>query len=210
MSQTMTLRAEPRTALGTRASKRLRAEGRIPAMFEAEGERPHLDVSIEEHEFLAARRAHAHLFDVELDGGVETAVVQHIQWDPIRGEMLHVEFRRVRKDVVDEFEVPILIFGTPKGGVASLLHAEVLVRTLPSLIPDSIEIDVSAATQGSVITAGDVTLPEGVEWAMPPSTELVAISAAEGEIVVTPEGEERTEVEIIGEKKDREEEKKDE
>lgn len=208
MSQTMTLSAEPRTKLGTRACKKLRAEGRLPAMFEAHGESPHIDLSIELREFLAARRAHAHLFDISIGGDVESAVVQHIDWDPIRGEMLHVEFRRVKKGVVDTFEVPILIFGHPKGGVASLLHAEVQIRTLPSLIPDSIEIDVSEAVEGAVITAADVPLPEGVTWAMDPGTELVAISSAEGEIEAAAEGEGVAEVEIIGEKKREESDKK--
>ena len=55
------LKAEPRTRVGTRAARALRAEGRIPASMNADSTRGHVDFSISEHEFLGTRRRHTHL-----------------------------------------------------------------------------------------------------------------------------------------------------
>ena len=69
MSDSSVLTAESREKVGTRPSRALRSEGRIPANLQADADNAHVDFSINENEFLASRRRHVHLYDIELAGG---------------------------------------------------------------------------------------------------------------------------------------------
>ncbi len=193
MAQSAVLKVEKREKKGTNASRRLRAQGRIPANIQSpEGE--HLDIALDEHEFTKARRHHVHLYDLDLGGGqVESAVVREIQWDALGEHVLHVEFKRVVRGVETEAEVELEFFGHPAhNGLVNTLLTHLTIRTLPSKIPDKIEVSVEGMEPGHHIKARDITLPEGVSLAVDPDTDVATISGAhlyEEEEPSTPEGE---------------------
>lgn len=177
-----TLNAESRAKLGSRHARRLRDAGRIPATIQG-GDGSHLDVSIDAHEFWTARRAHEHLFDIQVEGGSEAAVVDELQWSSLGDEILHVEFRRVKLGEKTETEVGLEFVGHPKGGQLNHLLTSIPVLSLPSEIPDVIEVKVEGLEIGAHVRAGDLVLPEGVELAIEPETEVAVISAPRGEAV---------------------------
>ena len=182
------LTAEKRERLGSRFARRLRAAGRIPASIQG-GEGEHVDCSIASHEFWTARRAHEHLFDLDGLGASETAVVRELQWDAFGDRIIHVEFMRVVRGVAMESEAALEFTGHPKAGVLNQLVTHVTVSSLPSMIPDKIEVRVDGLEEGDHITAADLVLPEGVELMTPLETQVATITTARAD-VIEEEGEE--------------------
>ena len=185
-----TLNGVVRDKLGSRFSRILRKQGRIPASVQGE-EKDHVHFSIDRDEFLSARRHHEHLFDIELDrGDTETALVRELHWGPFSEEILHVEFRRVVRGQKTEVEVDIDFLGHPKGGVLNHLLTHVTVLALPSEIPDRLEVKVDSLEEGDTILAKDLELPEGVELALDPETPVANAAAVKAEEPAAEEGEE--------------------
>lgn len=200
MAKSEILQGDPRTQLGTHASRRLRAGGRIPASLQADDESPHVDFSIDEREFLATRRHNTHLYDIEVSGDSASAVVRELQWDALGDRLNHIEFRRVKRGVKAEFLVPVVITGHPKSGIATLLADQIAILSIPSMIPDGVEIVVNELEEGAHLLASDLILTEGVELAVPLETEVAVIVSPKH--IVEPEEDEEdeaTEPEIIGE-----------
>ena len=97
MSKSETLKAELRQKLGSRSARKLRGDGRIPASMDSDSDSTkHQDFSIEEHLFLATRRRHVHLYDLDFSGKVESAVVRELQWDAMGESIVHVELSGCR------------------------------------------------------------------------------------------------------------------
>jgi large subunit ribosomal protein L25 len=193
MAQSATLKAEARTKLGSRACRALRANGMIPANLQPADGKDHVDLAINEHEFLASRRNHVHLYDIELGKESESAVVRELQWDTFGDNIIHVEFKRVQRGVETETEVELSFVGMPKGVVNHTMQ-HIAIMSIPSKIPDAIEVDVDGLEDGTHILAKDLKLPEGVSLAVDPEEE-VAVIAAVREEVVEEEGEEGEEPE---------------
>ena len=179
-----TLQAAVREKVGTRHARALRSGGKIPSSLQAAADKPHLDLFIDEEEFLAARRNHQHLYELTIGGEVETALVNELAWDVFGERILHVEFRRVDRHQKTDVPVPIEYFGTPKSGLLVHLLSELIVRTTPDNIPNSVVIKAGDLEPGSVVTAGMVELPEGVELSseVDPSTEVARVATPKVEV----------------------------
>jgi len=167
-----TLKGVVRDRLGSRSSRKLRIQGRIPVCIQGES-KGNLELSIDEDAFLAARRHHEHLFDIELDGAdLETALVRELQWDAMGDRIIHVEFRRVIRGQKTDSEVEIEFVGHPKSGILNHLMTHVTINCLPSIIPNSIEVKIDSLEAGDSILIGDLVLPEGVEIVMDVETPV--------------------------------------
>ena len=198
MAQSAVLKAQKRTKLGSRTSRALRAEGLIPANIQGDGD--HIDVSIDEREFLASRRAHVHLYDIDVEGTQETAVVRELQWDTFGDNIIHIEFKKVVRGVAIDSEVAIQFVGQPKSGVVNLVVDSITISCIPSLIPDNVEVKVEGLEEGAHVKAGDLILPEGVSLARDPETDVATIvGAGGGEAPETDEDEDGGEPGLVGE-----------
>ena len=202
MSDSSVLAAERREIVGTRAAREVRNAGRIPASLQADAESPHVDISIDEREFLASRRQHVHLYDIDVDGELSAAIVRELQWDAFGDNIVHIEFRRVQRGVEIESVVELRTVGQA-GGVVNLLVSQITIRSIPSKIPHGLEISVKGAEEGTHMTAGQIELPEGVSLAIDLETEVVTISTLKEEIEepveAAIEGEEGVEPDVEGE-----------
>jgi len=196
------LSAAVREKLGSRSARKLRREGRIPCSLqpgddEQSRTKPHVDLHIDEDAFLAARRHHVHLFDLDFEGkDLESAVIREIQYDQLGDNILHVEFRSVTRGIKTEAEVPLTFTGHLAEGDFVQLVDHITVLTLPSQIPDEIEISMEGLQVGDHIKAGSITLPEGASLAIDPDTDLATCSAhkevapaSEEDMTVEPEPE---------------------
>ena len=179
MAQSQILKAQKRETLGSRASRKLRANGSLPANIQ--GEESHIDISINEREFLAARRAHVHLYDLDVEGSTETAVVRELQWDTFGDHILHVEFKTVVRGVATESEVALAFVGTPKGGVVNHLVDHLTILCIPSLIPDNLEVSIEGLEPGAHVKASDIKLPEGITLSGDPTLDVAMIVGGGGE-----------------------------
>lgn len=203
-----TIKAQTRDKLGSRHSRRLRAEGRLPISVQGAG-KPNADLSIDLDEFLAARRHHERLFDLELDGGgTETAVVREIQYDSLGENLIHVELQRVTRGVEMEAEIDVTFVGQFRGGVLNVTHPTILVRSIPSKLPDGIEIKAETLEIEHFLYARELPLPEGVVLVTDPDTEIAVVVGAEGAEVEPDEGEDEevdaASVPVVGEEDDEE------
>lgn len=156
-----TLKAEVRAQLGTRQARKLRAAGRIPGNLQGGSDQPHIDLSIDEEEFLTARRHHQHLYELELSGRIETALIEDLQWDVFGERIQHVEFRRVDRFAKTDVVVAIEFLGEPKSGVVMHLRNELTILTTPDAIPDSLVVKVGELVIGDSVKASQVPLPAG-------------------------------------------------
>jgi large subunit ribosomal protein L25 len=179
---TATLKTIPREEFGTRTTRNLRRQGRIPVSLSGENKSALL-LSIDEHEFLSARRKHEHVFTLAFpDGGSDSAMVRELQWDPLGDSILHVEFRRVDLTRETEAQVALEFTGHPKGGVLNHLVAHVTVAAIPSKIPDLIEVKVDAMELGHPLFARDLKLPEGVRLVTNPNVSVAVVVVVKEEV----------------------------
>lgn len=177
MSASETLKAAKREKVGTRSAKKLRAAGRIPANIQGEG-KDHLDFSVDLDEFLATRRHHVHLYDIDIEGNLESALVRELQYDAFGDNIIHIEFKRVVRGQKTDAEVPIEFVGHPKGGVLNQVLTSVHISCLPSQIPDSLEVKIGELNEGDSIHASDIEMPEGMDLITSGEDLIATISGA--------------------------------
>ena len=168
MSETV-LTAELGRTSGSADSRRLRAEGKIPAVVYGHGMDP-LTVSVDRRELRQALSGAAGMntiLDLTIDGTVYPTLIKDIQRHPVKRNVQHIDFIQVNLNEEIVVSVPIHLEGEAKAvasgnGLIDLAMQELEVRTTPRNIPDSIVIDVTDMTMESVIRVEDIPLPSGV------------------------------------------------
>ncbi len=195
MAETMILKTEPRTRLGTKASRALRARGKLPVVIYGHGEPP-ITVSLDEHNVEVALSHGVRIFDVDVGGKTQRCLIKEVQYDPLSSEPIHVDLARVDVDERVKITVGIELRGVPKGvsegGVLDQHMAEIVVECLVSEIPDTLHPTVTDLAVGESILVADLPLPDGVV-ALADGEERVATVAAlaiaaEPEVVEETEG----------------------
>ncbi len=154
---------------GSRASRRLRAEGRLPGVVYGLGKDPQ-PVAVDFAELRAALTGSAGMnavFTLDLEGDEEQVLVRDVQRDPIRRVVTHADFLRIDPDQKVRVNVPIELIGEAKevleaGGLVEQAMFEIEVEVAPDAIPESIPADVSNLTLDSRIAVADLELPDGV------------------------------------------------
>lgn len=155
--------------LGTRPSKRLRAEGRLPAVVYGLGKEP-VNLAVDYAELRDALKTTAGLntiLQLKVSGESETAIVRSVQRDPIKRLVTHVDFMRVDPNQAVKVKVPITLTGEAtavlnKGGMIEQNMFELEVEVSPLSIPTGIEADLSKLTLDDRIFVRDLNLPAGV------------------------------------------------
>lgn len=176
----VTLTASTGRETGTRPSRRLRHEGRIPAVVYGEGKAA-VSVSVDRRELRRAMSTDAGqnaLITLTVDGSQYLTVVKEIQRHPVRRDVTHVDFLTVDPNAPIEVEIPIHLVGeakevTQNGGITEQRHMAIRVLVKPDSIPDGIEADISELTLTTTITAADLPLPAGVQLVTDPEQAIV-------------------------------------
>ncbi len=166
--QTHELKADRRADVGSRSSRGLRNDGRIPAVLCGKGT-DSLALHVSAKDFEDLRKKHARIVMLQLDGMSNAAVVHEVAWDTMTQEPLHVDFQRINMNEKIEIEVSIKVRGPSKGeaagGILLVQSDAVKVRCLPLEIPESIEVDVRELDLHGTVHVRDLKLPPGVEAA---------------------------------------------
>jgi large subunit ribosomal protein L25 len=157
--------AAPRGERGKNEARRLRKTGRIPAvLYGGKGNAITLSVNAKQvGTILRSATGHNTLFQVDLGGKHEPAIVKDWLVDPVTGNLLHVDLQRVAMDVRIRVKVPVHTFGEPagvkqQGGVFEVVTREVEVECLPADIPTEFKVDVSGLMLGKQLRASDLVL----------------------------------------------------
>jgi large subunit ribosomal protein L25 len=165
MSESVTLKVQPRTDKGSRSAAKLRNQGLVPGIvYGHKKENASIAVSAEELD-RAIRVLHVRMLSLELNGTAETVLIREVQWDAFGKEMMHVDFERKSASEKVKVTIPVELRNTPKvmgGGVLDQpLHTLHIECPLGS-IPEAIRIDITNLTLGNPIHVKELALPEGV------------------------------------------------
>lgn len=210
MVETQVLNAERRTDSGTRASRKLRKEGLIPAIIYGHKQEP-VAVKMNYHDLKLEIQHHHRLLKVALDGETEQFLVKAVQYDHFGEEVLHVDLTRVDMDERVTMTVQLELRGTPAGhadgGVLDQNLADIEVECPVTGIPERIRAMVTELQIGDTLKAGDLELPEGVtlvtEADTPVASVRVIAEVVEEEEIAEPT--DSSEPEVIGGKPGEEE-----
>jgi len=205
----VTLRGETGRVHGSRSSRRLRRDDRVPAIVYGQGLEAR-SVAVDRRDLYAALHTEAGLnalINLQVEDGEYLTVAREVQRHPVRNDIIHLDFIRISLDENIEAEVPVEFTGIPVGvreakGIVETPHSSVVVSALPTAIPSHITIDISDLQIGDFARVSDLPDLPGVTYVSDPTTLLVMVNvpaaaqieaapgaAAEGEAVAA-EGEE--------------------
>lgn len=214
------LNGTPRESVGKGGARKARAAGKIPAVIYGHGETP-MAVAIDSREFLTVMRSHKGgnaIVNLKVGEGEYTALVRDAQIDPLSRAIVHLDFQHISLTETIEVEVLVHPVGLAvgvkdAGGILELITRHLLVRCLPTAIPASIDMDVTALGIGESLHVSDI-VPAGYTILTDPHTTVITVVAptveevaapAEGVVVPT-----TAEPEVVGAKGKKEEGEADE
>lgn len=172
MSTDYQITAEPRSDSGKSASRRYRHVGKIPAVVYGAG-KENLSLLLDHHEIfhsLETEGFHSAIIKINIGKDVEQAILRDVQMDPVKPNVLHVDFQRISATEKLHIAVPIHFVGhdeapgvKTEGGILSHSLTEVDVSCLPADLPEYLEIDVSGLHLHDSLYLSDIEVPKGVE-----------------------------------------------
>jgi large subunit ribosomal protein L25 len=182
MPEQPTLTIERRDRAGSAISRRLRHEGKVPAVLYGHGSKPEL-IAISQRSLadLLAHGGHSALVQLQIDGKrLDTALLRELQHDPVSRKIIHADLQRVSANEEVRTKLPIVTVGVAVGvkdfgGVMDVLIHEIEVEGPASRLPEHLEVDVEGLNLHEHLTATQVKLPDGFQLLTPPDTIVVAI-----------------------------------
>ncbi len=207
------LNAELRESIGTNKSKKLRHTGVIPAVVYSDGKET-LPVQVQRGEFLKMIHQHREenaIITLQIKDDKKKkgrpCMMKEIQQDPVKGEILHIDFNEISLTKAIKVSVPVATKGEAPGvkndgGALELILWEIEVECLPTAIPKHIEVDIGSLKIADTVHIKDIVFPAGVKVLNEPDAIVLTIAAPMKEEVAAPvEGAEQPELEVIKEKK---------
>ena len=205
MRKDITITADARELRGKNAARRLRVEGKIPAVLYGAG-KDSVAVTVspkEVNKILHTGSGHNTIFNLDLPGQ-ETTPVMVIDWlhHPIKDTLMHIDLMRIDLTKAIRVKVPIHATGESQGvkihgGHFEFVFREIEFECLPDDIPESITVDVTPLMIGQSIRANDLPVSGSMKLLSPADTvvcHVVALrdsvtdaAAAEGDATKEPE-----------------------
>jgi len=172
MKTSFELAAEFRDAQGKGASRRLRRDGRIPAILYG-GHRDARALTLDHQkvmQMLDNERAYSTIISLKLGQENQAAVLKDIQRHPFKNSVLHIDFQRVEENEKIRINIPLHFKGEAvapgvktQGGIVSHMRSEVEVSCLPRDLPEFIEVDISGLSLNESIHLSQLKVPETVQ-----------------------------------------------
>ena len=192
--ETNKLEAQAREA-GTKGdARRVRRDGKIPAVVYGAG-KDSLSVSVDPRvvsRILHSETGHNTIFDLALNGEQSKAMIVDWQYEPIKGKLLHIDLKRIAMDKVLKVSVPIILKGEAagvkqEGGILEHIFREVEIECLPADIPSHIDVDVSHLTFGMVLRVSDLPKSDKIKFLSDANQPVAHVTSVKEEVVATPE-----------------------
>jgi large subunit ribosomal protein L25 len=176
MKETLLLKAEVREHTGSKTVRKVREQGRIPAIVYGHKEEP-AAISLDAHNFVEGLHHGHRLMDVQIGKKKEKTIVKELQYDHLGKNIIHVDLVRVNVTEIVKVMVPIELKGTAAGTHESGIieehvdHLEIECKVID--IPEMIVVSVKEVHVGDALYASDIELPDGIKLSSPPSMLLV-------------------------------------
>lgn len=177
----LTLTAEVGREAGSRSSSRLRADGRVPGVVYGLGQDP-VSVTIpwpELRRVLTSEAGANALVTLDYEGRSDLTIVKELQRDPVRRDILHVDFLRVDPHAEVVVEVAVVLVGEAKQvenmrGIVEQQLKTIPVKAKPREIPRQLEADIADLEVGVSVTVADIALPAGTSTDLDPESPVVS------------------------------------
>jgi large subunit ribosomal protein L25 len=172
MKTSFELVAEFRETQGKGASRRLRHEGKVPAiLYGGHSEARALTLS---HQKLAImlenERFYSTILSLKVGDQTQAAILKDVQRHPYKNAIVHIDFQRVEDSEKIRMSIPLHFVGASvapgvktQGGMVSHMRNEVEVSCLPKDLPEFIEVDLSGLSINESIHLSQLKIPDGVE-----------------------------------------------
>ena len=192
--ETNVLEAQPRDAGTKNDARRVRRDGRIPAVVYGAG-KDALSISVDPRvvtRILNSETGHNTIFDLTMNGEKTKAMIVDWQYEPIKGRLLHIDLKRIALDKVLKVSVPIFLVGEAagvkqEGGILEQMLRELEIECLPADIPSHIDANVSDLTFGKVLRVSDLPHSPKLKFITDENQPVAHITSVKEEEVVTPE-----------------------
>jgi large subunit ribosomal protein L25 len=188
----VTLEVSKRETTGKEIAKKLRRDGKVPAVVYG-GHRDPVAITVDRKSVSELIQKSEHgirsVFLLKMAGTDQQrhAMIKEVTIDPISRKMTHIDFVRVLMDEKVKVTVPVHLNGTAigvkEGGVLDFQVRELHVECLPNAIPDSIEVDVAPLGGHDYYRVKDLNIPEGVKVLDDPERVVVGVTHLRAEVV---------------------------
>lgn len=189
-----TLEAQAREAGTKNHARRVRQEGKIPAVVYGAG-KDSVPVAVDPRHvqrILNSATGHNTIFDLDLSGEKTKAMIVDWQYEPIKGRLLHIDLLRIALDKVLRVSVPISLMGEAhgvkhEGGIMEQMLREVEIECLPADIPAAIEVDIAHLTFGKVLRVADLPHSDKLKFLTDANQPVAHVTSVKEEVVATPD-----------------------
>lgn len=186
----VTLEVTRRESTGKEQAKKLRRDGKVPAVVYG-GHKEPVAITVDRKTVSELIQKSEHgirsvfLLKMADSDQQRHAMIKELTINPMSRKMEHIDFVRVVMDEVVRVVVPVHITGTAigvkEGGLLDFQVRDLHVECLPNAIPDSIDVDVTNLAHHEYIRIKDLTLPEGVKVSDDPERVVVGVTHAKAE-----------------------------
>jgi len=188
------LEAQQREPGNKNDARRVRADGKIPAVVYGAGQDA-ASVSVDPRQvlrILKSESGHNTIFDLAFGSDRVKAMIVDWQFEPIKGKLLHVDLQRIAMDRKLKVTVPIILRGEAEGvktqsGILEQLLREVEIECLPADIPKSIEADISHLVFGVELRVKDLEHNSKLKFLTDDERMVAHITSVKEEVAPTPE-----------------------
>lgn len=187
MKEAVTMKIEKRREANSRASRRLRKTGYLPGIICGKGSES-FPIKMREEEFRRnlLKYGRNYVFNLDLPGEKKhnvNVLVKEIQYAPISGKILNVDFQKISLTEEVKLDLGIRIIGREALDSKKLILIRQMdtipVKGLPQDIPDNVEIDVSGLDEGESISIKDLNLPKGISVDLEEDQTVLSVNVSD-------------------------------
>ncbi|MCZ6792333.1 MAG: 50S ribosomal protein L25 [Planctomycetota bacterium] len=203
------LKGVARTEFGSKAARRYRDAGYLPANIYGH-EEDNLAINLDAGEFRGFFDAGHRVATIHLGDSEEHGVIKEVQYDALGSTLVHVDFSRIGRDETISVEVPVSTVGVPKGvsggGVLETPRKEIRVEGPAAKVPERIELNIVELKVGDVIRVRDLDVPQGCRILDDGEQVVATVTQSREELEAEIAEATGDEPEVIGRKKPEDEE----
>lgn len=173
---------------GTRACRKLRGQGEIPANLfgakktDGKTQLSNFDLAVSAYDVMQLIANHNNVVQVDMPGRRELALIKEVQRDVFGDDVLHVDMEMI--DATETIQVTLeLVFkgdakGVKEGGRLQIDLHELEIEALPMAVPENVVVRIDDLAVGQMLHVSELVLPEGVKAVSPPEQSVVQVVAA--------------------------------
>jgi len=184
------LKAEERKESGKKVAKDLRKKGLIPAnVYKGGKDAMNIQLAYDDiQDILHTKAGENVIITLKIGTAKEkTVVIKEIQREPIKDQILHLDFNEISLTETLKVNVPLAVKGEAEGvkkdgGILEHIMWELHIECLPTDIPEKIDVDISKLKIGESIFVKDIVVPEGIKVLNDPELIVMIVKSPKVEV----------------------------